>query len=89
MLLLKAKGGREPHIIHPENIQRISFGYAQSTLDRLFGKSFRRITIIAKGLGTIYFDEPRHKEFFETYLQDLQPYAVRNRITFYNFPDKD
>lgn len=85
-LLLKGKTRRESYLLGAADVRRISFSVADSEL--LFGlikKKVRRITIIGKGIGTVEFDEPRHKAFFETYITDLRAYCKANRVTFYDF----
>ncbi len=84
VLLLKGKGGREPHIVNADNVQRISFGYAQSALQKLLNKQSRQIMVIVKGLGTITYDEKKHKGFFDGYLTSLREYCRQNHVTFYD-----
>jgi hypothetical protein len=85
ILLLKARVGREPRNINAESIQRIQFGYAKGGL---FRKEFRQITIVAKGVGTIEYDEPTHKKYFDTYLTELRQFAKENNVTFADFPER-
>ncbi|MBO4367951.1 MAG: hypothetical protein J5859_04485, partial [Clostridia bacterium] len=84
VLLLKGKGGREPHIISKDQIQRISFSRKESTLAKLLHKKTRQITVIVKGLGTITYDENKHKAFFESYLTSLRDFCKSNHVTFYD-----
>ena len=84
ILLLKARVGREPRNIEAENIQRISFGYVKGGL---FRKQMRQITIVAKGVGTIEYDESTHKKFFDSYVTNLRKFAKENNVTFFDFPD--
>ena len=89
ILLLKGNAGRENHSIKAADIQRVSFSNVE--VSKLFGlikSQTRRITVICKKLGTIEFDETRHKEFFETYLTDLRQFCHNNHVTFYDFADK-
>lgn len=88
VLILKGKGGRESHIINCADIRRISFGSAKKKLLFFPIGTTRRITIIVKSMGTIEFDESKHKEYFETYLGILRTYCKENHVTFYDFPAK-
>jgi len=88
ILLLKGKAGRESHIFNAADVQRISFSRASGKLLGVIPVSTRRITIICKKLGTVEFDETRHKQFFETYLTLLRRFCAENRVTFYDFPAK-
>jgi len=88
VLLLKGKGGLESHIVNCADIRRISFGPARKKFLFLPVGQTRRITIIIKTLGTVEFDEYKHKEYFETYLAILRAYCRENRVTFYDFPAK-
>ena len=88
-LLLKAKVGRESHLISASDVRRISFSnYTEKKLFGLIRKPARRITMAIKGLPTIEFDEPRNAEYFEQYLTELRDFCRRNRVTFYDFPEK-
>ena len=84
ILLLKARVGREPRNIEAENIQNISFRYVKGGL---FKKQMRQITIVAKGVGTIEYDESTHKKYFDSYIENLRKFAKENNVTFYDFPD--
>ena len=88
ILLLKTGTGREPVNYISDNIQHISFGYVQADLiHRLLGKKWeRRITIVVKGL-TVHFDEFSHKQYFDTYVEDLRAYCKRNYVTLNDFPE--
>lgn len=88
VLLLKGKGGRESHLINCADIRRISFGTAPKKFLFVPVGATRRITIIVKSMGTIEFDESKHKEHFETYLTILRAYCKENHVTFYDFPDR-
>ena len=89
ILLLKGNVGRESHIVNCKDIQRVSFSRVTNT--RLFGIvkiEERQITIICKSLGgTIQFDEHRHMEHFEEYLEILRRFCAENHVTFYDFPE--
>lgn len=86
-LLLKGNAGRESHIFTSSDVQRVSFShYKARKLFGLVAYDARRITIIAKGLGTVEFDEPKHKQFFESYLTSLRAFCKANSVTFYDFP---
>ena len=91
ILLLKGQVGRESHIVNCKDIQRISF--ARITNSRLFGMikmEERQITIICKKLGgTILFDEHRHMEHFDEYLDILRRFCAENSVTFYDFPQEE
>ena len=86
VLLLKGKGGRESHLINASDIRRISFGSAPKKLLFIPVGKTRRITIIVKSMGTVEFDESKHKEHFETYLGILRAFCKENHVTFYDFP---
>lgn len=89
VLLLKGKDGRESKILNAPSVQRISFSNAMD--EKLFGlikTPIRRITVVVNGLGTIEFDENRHKKYFDEYLTMLRKYCAENRVTFYDFPEK-
>lgn len=88
VLLLKGKGGREPHMLQAESVQRISFGYVPNFFTKFNHKYIRAITVVAKGLGTIVYEETRHKNFFETYIPMLRDYCKRNHVTFYDFKEE-
>ena len=84
ILLLKAIAGREPRNVAAENVRRISFDYAKGGL---FRKQMRRITVVAKGVGTVEYDESAHRKFFDTYVTDLREFATENNVAFFDFPD--
>lgn len=89
VLLVKMGNKRESRIFNCTDVQRISF--TEFTEKKFFGLktvSGRRITFVCKGLGTVNFDEPEHKEFFEEYLTMLRKYCRENRVTFFDFPAK-
>lgn len=86
VLLLKGQGGRESHVINCADIQRVSFGTAPRKFLFIPVGRTRRITIIVKKMGTIEFDECKHKEFFPQYLEILRAFCAENRVTFYDFP---
>lgn len=88
ILLLKATGGRQPFNFSGGDIQRISFGRCKGGF--LFGlipNKNRRITIVAKKVGTIEFDENKHRQYFDSYLEALRKFCLDNKVTFQDFPE--
>lgn len=88
ILLLKTGTGREPRNFLSDQIQHISFSYVRSGLLRLLlGKRWqRRITIVAKGIR-VFFDESDHKQYFDSYIENLRDFCKRNYVTLEDFPE--
>ena len=82
ILLLKARVGREPRNIAADQVQSIRFSKVKGGL---FKKEMRQITIVAKGVGTIEYDESTHKQYFDSYVENLRKFAKENNVTFYDF----
>ena len=87
ILLLKTGTGREPVNYISDQVQHISFSYIDGGLiNKLLKKKERRITVVVKGL-TVTFDESSHRQWFDSYVEDLRDYCQRNRVTFEDFPE--
>lgn len=87
ILFLKGNAGREPHNFAATDVQSISYVYfTNGLIDKIKKKKTRRIIVATKTLGTIEFDENRHKQFFDDYVEELRAYCKRSNVTFADFP---
>lgn len=88
VLLLKGQAERVSHVFKSEDVQRISFSHFSEKKFWVIPVKGRRITIICKKIGSVEFDETRHRAFFEQYLDMLRKWCQANRVTFYDFQDQ-
>ena len=86
-LLLKTGTGREPVNYISDQVQHITFSYINGgLLSKLLRKKERRISVVVKGL-TVEFDEHAHRQWFDSYVNDLRDYCKRNNVMFGDFPE--
>jgi len=86
VLLLKGQAERVSHVFNSADVQRVSFSHYEEKRLWVIPVKGRRITIICKKLGSVEFDENRHRAFFEQYLSMLRKWCQENKVTFYDFP---
>ena len=87
ILLLKTGTGREPVNYVSDQVQHITFSYINGGLrSKFLRKKERRITVAVKGL-TVEFDEHAHRQWFDSYVEDLRDYCRRNRVMIADFPE--
>lgn len=86
VLLLKGQAERVSHVFNCADVQRVSFSYYSEKKLWVIPVKGRRITIVCKKIGSVEFDEHRHREFFDRYLDMLRKWCGENKVTFYDFP---